>query len=732
MNALSPWAIAAGNTFMETGIAFLYERKAGPVSFKVHLSDDSLWILADNDQGGRLAFRAAYSPAGGMELDKIADQHGEVVFDVESFIGPIDVKIRIEPGDEPILRYTTTLKPATDLFVPFWPRDIVIPGKNGKPENTAGKIHVSQEGTRSGLIYFSMTRPKAGSVMYLQNLTALGDYNEQTETSSGGVVGGQWPEIGFSLPAAIEKPLKAHKEVVVSDALVIFSPTVPDDEPGLMEQYLDLQARLYLHLPRPETSYHDWPDILDKGLHDLRDNPGCWSQVKGNHYFNAYVSDYDTPPEIMVQLAVMLPLIDYADWSKKNIDIIETIRKGLSPFYDEKLKVIKRWHPDVADKLNGEEEHKKPDIMDSWYLHHPLLNLSRLALRGEKQAAKLFLDSLDYTINVAHHFDYKWPVFYRMETLEVVKPETEPGKGGEKDVPGIYTHIMLQAYELTGEKRFLREAERAAKSLQGLGFELFYQANNTTFTAGALLRLYKITKNKMYRELSYLCLANVFKNVQLWDCNYGYGKHFPSFFAVFPLSNAPYTAVYEEVEVFAAFHDYLSHAEGVDILPSVSLLMAEYIRYLVYRAVYYYPPMLPKEMLSEDVKTGEVDPQLWIALEDMQDGWAKCGQVGQEVYGAGNAFGVLPRHYIRIPEEDFMVFLDYPKGKVTLRKGEMRFKVLGDARLQCKLRIIPSGNKKLPEFTVTSERQGKIIGRAEKACEEFAISGNQEIKINWK
>jgi len=61
----------------------------------------------------------------------------------------------------------------------------------------------------------------------------------------------------------------------------------------------------------------------------------------------------------------------------------------------------------------------------------------------------------------------------------------------------------------------LNEAETAAKTLQGLGFNLFYQANNTSFSAGAMLRLYKETKNKIYLELSYLCLANIFKNVHL-------------------------------------------------------------------------------------------------------------------------------------------------------------------------------------------------------------------------
>jgi hypothetical protein len=63
--------------------------------------------------------------------------------------------------------------------------------------------------------------------------------------------------------------------------------------------------------------------------------------------------------------------------------------------------------------------------------------------------------------------------------------------------------------------------------LHGLGFSLLYQANNTAFAAGALLPLYKITGKAEYKELSYLCLSNLFNNVRLWDCNYGYGRNFP-------------------------------------------------------------------------------------------------------------------------------------------------------------------------------------------------------------
>ncbi len=411
---------------------------------------------------------------------------------------------------------------------------------------------------------------------------------------------------------------------------------------------------------------------------------------------------------------------------------MKTIKEGLANFYNKKLETVMRWLPAAEDKLKGEEEQKVPMVMDSWYLHHPLLNLSRLALKGDQQAGQLFVDSLDFAIKVAHHFNYKWPVFYKMDTLEIVKAETAEGKGGEKDVAGIYAHVMLQAFELTGNKRYLNEAQKAAKTLQGYGFEIFYQANNTAFSSGALLRLYKITKNELYLNLSYMCLAGIFRNVQLWDCNYGYGKNFPKFFSLYPLNDAPYTAVYEEQEVFCALHDYLKHAEDVDILPSVKLLIAEYIRYLVDRAVYYYPTMLPGDMLEEKPKIGEVDPKLWIALEDLQDGWLKSGTVGQEVYGAGNAFGILPRHYLQVPGKEFMIYVDYPTSGFTAKKGKpVNFKVLGDARMECRMMIVKTGQKKIPALTVELKGQkGVLKGKPVAGGNlEYTIPGNCTVKI---
>ncbi|MFD2147057.1 hypothetical protein [Mucilaginibacter antarcticus] len=378
-----------------------------------------------------------------------------------------------------------------------------------REKETAGEIHISQTGTRSGLLYGSFEKYGEGSFLYFQNLSALSDYNTDTETSAADVVGGTWPEMGLSLPPTSDKPIKQGKTYVVSDTFVAFSNKTPADQFEIAKGFLEALGNIYLLLPRSESPYQNYLEVLPKALHDLQTNKGCWSHRSGHPYLNAYLCDYETPPEVMVQLAVLLPLEDYMRWSGETCTIAQEIKDGLEAFYDEKLGTIMRWLPSEEDRLDESEEQKVPLVMDSWYLHHPLLNLARLASFGDKLAKKLLLNSVDYAIKVAHHFNYVWPVFYKMDTLEVVKAETQPGKGGEKDVAGFYAHVMLQVWELTKEKKYFNEAEKAAQSMVQHGFSVLYQANNTMFAAKAIILLYTETK-RSFTVIWVICLWRIY------------------------------------------------------------------------------------------------------------------------------------------------------------------------------------------------------------------------------
>jgi hypothetical protein len=410
-----------------------------------------------------------------------------------------------------LFRYTVKIKPKLDLLIKFWPKDILCINRKGRIIDH-GAIHTNQKGTRSGIIFFNSGT--AGSIFYFQNLTAINDYFQQTETSAADTVGGSWPEIGFSLPSG-QKPLLKNKSYTVSDAFITLNKEAVTETSDISIRYLDQLANTYLVIPRPVRFYHNWLDTVEKGLNDLQYHKGCWTFGGGHTYLNAYVADYKTPPEIMVQLAVLLPMMEYVAWKgEKNHQLIDELKAGIPRFYQEDMGTIVRWLPALESQLDHSEEQKTPRVMDSWYLHHPLMNLARLTEKGEPIARELLMNFIDYVIRVAHKFNYQWPVFYQMDTPNIIKAETSEGEGGEKDVPGTYADLMLRVWKITGEKRYFQEAVKSAGYLRELGFDIFYQANNTANAAGALLRLYKETGKRTYLDLSYDCLAGIFNNVQ--------------------------------------------------------------------------------------------------------------------------------------------------------------------------------------------------------------------------
>lgn len=729
INPVTPWTATVQADIVNSTLIF--EMAILRYKLQIHDAGDSIWLTADWPERGSIAFRLAFGMNSDFEKISVNEIDDNILIKASTRLGNYSINLSFPDNQSGIFRYTTTFKAYFSFLIPFWPRDIVPLTQDGKVENTSGIIHTHQVGTRSGQMFFSMTKPKNGSVFYFQNLTAMSPYCDATETSLAETVGGDWPEIGFEFPVNSEKPIPEGIEFTISDAFVILDENIVENDFEVTSQFLNNLATIYSFIPKPEPTYQDWHTIAEKVLTQLHMNKGCWTVTNGIPFLNAYAGDYTTPAEIMVQLAVLLPLHEYLEWSGKEHPLYDDLNNGLSDFYDEKISSIIRWHPALADDLDKSEEQKREMVMDSWYLHHPLLNLSRLALRGDKTAKKLFLDSIDYTIKVAHHFNYEWPVFYKMTTLEVLKAETSPGKGGEKDVPGSYAHVMLMAYKLTNEKRFLNEAVKALKSLEGLAFDIFYQANNTAFTAGALVELYRETNDQKYLDLSYSCLAGIFKNVQIWDCNYGYGKNFPNFFSVFPLNDAPYTAAYEEFEVYAALHHYMEVTEGIDILPSLKVLIPEFIKYAVSRLPYYYPTLLPEDMIAEEIKTGEVQKDLWVPLEDMHDGWEKSGEVGQEVYGSGVPFGVIPRQYFMLTDIKAMIFINYPAVKFRFGKNTVTFRVSGDSQFMASLTFSGLSKAELSKIKVEVKNSSVYREIRDSVSNQFEFPGGSMIRITW-
>jgi hypothetical protein len=83
-----------------------------------------------------------------------------------------------------------------------------------------------------------------------------------------------------------------------------------------------------------------------------------------------------------------------------------------------------------------------------------------------------------------------------------------------------------------------------------------------------------------------------------------------------------------------------------------------------------------------------------------------------------------------------MVFVEYPIQDLSVEKtGKATFNVLGDSRLSCRLRLIPTSKKALPELEVHTERyQAEETLKGQETPEghiEYELFGDREVTVRW-
>ncbi len=729
MTGISPHALSlraelVGKTMVQhAGFAL------GELSGELCEGRDSLWAILRHPGRGGLALRLAFAPGGIDRVTKHRRKPGEALrLSVRSAIGTHLVVLRAEGLDLHRLRATVSLTPAAPLLLPNLPRDLYPLDAKDDPIGAAGTVEAGQRGVNSGLVYFHIDAPRLGSVLYFQNLTAMNDYYRATGTKPDGAVGGDWPELGYLPPTkngtAPADPLPAGTPVTVSDALLVFREAPANDEVDSARRFLQMLGVVYTALDLPDVTFRDWIARSERTLADLSEAPEATIRHYGHRYAHPYTaSEY---PDSMVQMALIAPMHDYAQWSGTDIPLLGEFEAGLEKFYDPKLGTIRRYLPNVgADK--------DADAVDSWYLYHPLMNLGRLAIAGNETARSLFERSIDFGIKAAHHFDYKWPIQYKVTDFSVITAVAGADDNGQTDVGGLYAWVMLQAYELTRDERFLHEAQAAIDATAGMRFNLNYQANLTAWGAAACMRLWRITNVERYRLQSYVYLASFFHNSAIWESQIGHAAHYPNFLGVTCLQDAPYMAIYECFDSFAAFECYLRDS-GPELEPAARMLISEYCKYALDRAWFYYPDALPKEALAEDIRNGHIDRALSFPLEDLYVDGQPAGQVGQEIYGAGAALVFATRSFHRVDDAPFRLFCDHFI-LAHERTGEHALSLHLDGGETCTatLVVVRSGRAKLPRLTVRTVG-GDSVRTHRRAADrhEFRVPASGRVILAWE
>lgn len=701
------------------------------------LTTNSFWLIYRFGARGKLAIRTCFDPQeiGRVSLDKKSKT--TLDYHLDGSLGRFRVRIELPDSETAmLLRYTTSIEPRQDFTVQAFPPDLYLLDDDNEPA-PEGLVYTTQDGPTAGVAFLSVSQPEGGTILYLQNLTALNEYCEMTQTDPSGTVSVKWPEAGFTLPVG-EKPLNSGKEAVLSDAFIYLNGNIPANEFEAADQFLEGMACIYDQLPKPQTNYYDWPKAAGRTIEALTESPDCGRTIKKQFYVNAYVGAVQKPPESMVQLAILVPLWEYQNWLGKAVPLVAQLQESVPSFYDESKGVIVRWLPGEPFGKEETSEEEDPNKIDSWYLLHILMNLGRLADQGNIEAKDMLFKSIDFVIDAAHHFNYEWPVFYDIRTLAVIKAETSEGEGGELDVAGLYTHVMLQVYELSKDLRYLNEATDSAEKLRGKGFNLLYQSNITLMSALSLAKLWKLTGNRLYFDLSKLGVANVIARMWIWECGFGFGKARSTFMGVAPLKGAEYVAAYEEAEIFATMLNYLK-VLGQDVPAPIRLFFSEYIKYLLHRGRFYFPNELPADMVSQKPREGFIIPDLPIPLEDISTGWKQAGTVGQEVYGGALAYIMTTYAYKQFGSVPLILFCDYPVIHADYQltgkdEGYCTYRLGGPENYTAQIRLIAKG-RQLPQVSVFEEgATDKPLKPIEQqhGYQTYHVSGNQHLRVEWQ
>ncbi len=728
--AVSPFVLALRAELSSGTLRHVAAFSLGDLAGEIAQGRDSLWAIVRRPGRGGLAIRLAYAPGGIDTVKRLHPGPGETLrLTVRSAMGRHRIILKTDSLDLHRLRMTVTLTPSMPMLVPFLPRDIYPLDARDDPTGAGGRVEAGQRGLNSGLLYFHLDDPAFGSALYFQNLTALNDYYCATRTKPDGAVGGEWPEIGYLPPSPPQSgtpptdPLPAGKPVTLSDAILILRDETPPDERDSARRFIQMLGAAYTALDLPPTEYRDWIGRSEQTIRDLARSPKATVRHYGHPYAHPYTDAEH--PDSMVQMALIAPLDDFARWRGKAVPLQAEFEQGLKKFYDGKLGTIRRYLPNVgADK--------DADAVDSWYLYHPLMNLGRLAIGGNATARELFEQSIDFGIKAARHFKYKWPIQYKVTDFSVITAVAGADQNGQTDVGGMYAWVMLQAYELTSELRYLHEAQAAIDAAEGMRFNLNYQANLTAWGAAACLRLWRITNVERYRLQSYVYLASFFHNSAIWESRLEHAAHYTNFLGVTCLQDAPYMAIYECFDSFAAFECYLRDS-GPELEPAARMLISEYCKYALDRAWFYYPDALPAEALAPKNRNGHIDPELSFPLEDLYVDGQQAGQVGQEIYGAGATMVFAARTFHRLEDAPFSLFCDhFIMASERTADRAISIRLAGGENCVARLSVIVPDQARMPKVRVTTI--GGDIVRPHKPVPDrldFFVPASGRLVLSW-
>jgi hypothetical protein len=609
--------------------------RTGPV--EVALRDGALAVTRPGSEGS-LRVRPGGAALGALDAEAVTAvdvaAEGEVEAAVESDLGWAEATVRVRvPADEPgVLAYRLDLDPSEPRTVAGGP-ELAVDGDHR--DYLAGRPGTEPAGGTGDLTQFQFLGLPAldATALYAPDFSALGEYFAATDTSMHDTVAAPPGEFGFAAPEG-----ELSGDAPVAAGVLAFEEGVPGmaESVAYCRRFVDTLPAVVDCLDTPDPERVDWPAVAERtatdlahpaNRHEYRDvwHPGgveAVSMLSVVNPFRRYTEQFDADPA-----AMPLP---------------ESPEAAIDAYHDPTFETASGSRGVVANTPAPADL----SLVDAWYFLWPVVQTAEYAREtGSEAATEAALDAADAAIDIARAVDYVFPMWLDVAHLEPAALDETEWSGYQYDCTGAYVYLLCQFHDLTGEQRYLAEAERAADRLLEMGFEYAYEFTTTALGPVALAWLADLTGERRYREGVAVPLANVLRYAYYFEPDAGefagrrvYGLH-----AAMPADD--YTGNYYanalEEDAVVEYLGRLLDRSYDDLDSGVRGLVAD----LLAAKGTSLADSLPDRHDPEMVETGvapqsgrRVNPEWALPLEPfgaLGPDYDRLGATGQTLYGAG-------------------------------------------------------------------------------------------------
>jgi hypothetical protein len=241
-----------------------------------------------------------------------------------------------------------------------------------------------------------------------------------------------------------------------------------------------------------------WKEFATGTVEDLQDKASTQVEAKGHTGLRAYVKSTsqlwtDAPNnfELMTVADVLWPSLLY-------------LRLHPSAAFESECNALLAdlpafYHPETHS-VSNDFSPKKDERADSWYpFENSLIKYPMIGnLAGSREITDKFLDVFQTARKLAQQYNYLFPIYYQVATLQA------EGAGTNYAVGGLYAWAAILANKLTAEAQYLEEARHAIHVLYTVPPDrLFHEPQELAYGALAAAELGMVEEAKylLYEQL---------------------------------------------------------------------------------------------------------------------------------------------------------------------------------------------------------------------------------------